>query len=640
MNGAGDAQNQRGGATMPKHYFFLYHHEIAKEEAEAVAARIDERFGCTVSPHIFKKQKTGFDEGDTVFVMADDEGLAVWLKRNASAGIRIVLLPFKKNKLARQAYGIAPDLDAALEQAGSESPYEMEHLPQCNGSVFFGRVVVGYPEWFRGNGVTAFLKALFKGMLSLTLHPIRIETAKEQKISTAMLLIDAGSEMRMTQQHPRLFQSQDNQCRRIAMLVYAPQSILSLLRLLAFSTKRRDADAGLPAGMGTLKSEAITLHTADGKLNVTMNGRTVEADTVDLQCTAMRSRIVTGFEECASADDKESLRVQNLPVEEEAVTHLSGKNLPLVPVASESAFEELFTVLRDGAELRHWYVALLLISTLMAVTGLFQNSSPTVIGAMILSPLMAPVVALATGLIRFDRGLIVASSRTIAVSVLLALAASALFAYAAPLTHMTEQMSSRMHPNLLDLAVAILSGVAAAYGYANARIAKSLAGVAVAVALVPPLSVAGIGIGWGSWAMFYGAFLLFLANIAGIVSAAGVTFFLLGFSSWRYAKTAFVLKLFMLSAVAFPLFLSTRNLIEKQDFYTRFDSVKVLSSGKTAATLELEKVSVSEGKITARIIITVPHDIDEESKQRLVRLVQKRLGTDARLRFLFEYLYE
>jgi hypothetical protein len=96
----------------------------------------------------------------------------------------------------------------------------------------------------------------------------------------------------------------------------------------------------------------------------------------------------------------------------------------------------------------------------------------------------------------------------------------------------------------------------------------------------------------------------------------------------------------MLSAVAFPLFLSTRNLIEKQDFYTRFDSVKVLSSGKTAATLELEKVSVSEGKITARIIITVPHDIDEESKQRLVRLVQKRLGTDARLRFLFEYLYE
>ncbi|MEJ2468955.1 MAG: DUF389 domain-containing protein, partial [Campylobacterales bacterium] len=504
---------------MPKQYFFLYHHEIPKDEAEAVAARIDERFGCTVSPHIFKKQKTGFDEGDTVFVMADDAGLAVWLKRNASAGIRIVVLPFKKNKLARQAYGIAPDLDAALEQAGSESPYEMEHLPQCNGSVFFGRVVVGYPEWFRGNGVTAFLKALFKGMLSLTLHPIRIETAKEQKISTAMLLIDAESEMRMTQQHPRLFQSQDNQCRRIAMLVYAPQSILSLLRILAFSTKRRDADAGLPAGMGTLKSEAITLHTADGKLNVTMNGRTVEADTVDLQCTAMRSRIVTGFKGCASADDKESLRLQNLPVEEEAVTHLSGKNLPLVPVASESAY----------------------------------------------------------------RGLIVASIRTIAVSVLLALAASALFAYATPLTHMTEQMSSRMHPNLLDLAVAILSGVAAAYGYANAQIAKSLAGVAVAVALVPPLSVAGIGIGWGSWPMFHGAFLLFLANIAGIVSAAGVTFFLLGFSSWRYAKTAFVLKLFMLSAVAFPLFLSTRNLIEKQDFYTRFDSVKVLPIGETAA---------------------------------------------------------
>lgn len=625
---------------MPKQYFFLYHHEIEKEQAEAVASKIDERFGCTVSAHIFKKRKTGFVEGDTVFVMADDDGFAVWLKHNASAGVRIVVLPFEKNRLSCQAYGITPELDAALEQAGNDSAYEVDHLPLCNGSVVLDRVIIGYPEWFRGNGAAAFLKALFKGMLALKLHPIRIETAKEQKISTAMLLIHAGSEMRMTQQHPGLFRPQENQCSRMAMLVFAPQSIFSLLRLLAFSTKHSDADAGLPAGMGTLKSETIMLQTADGKLNVTINGKTVQAETVTLQSTGMRSRIVTGFEGCLAADDKESLRLQNLPVEEEAVAHLSGKNLPLVPVASEGAFEELFTVLRDEAATRHWYVALLLISTLMAVTGLFQNSSPTVIGAMILTPLMAPVVALATGLIRFDRNLIVTSTRTIGVSVLLALCASALYAYVAPLTHMTEQMSSRMNPNLLDLAVAILAGTAAAYGYANTQIAKSLAGVAVAVALVPPLAVAGIGIGWNSWPMFYGAFLLFLANIAGIVSAAGVTFFLLGFSSWRYAKTAFALKLLMLSAVAFPLFLSTRNLIEKQDFYARFDKIQVLQTGKTAATLELEKVSVSEGKISARIIITVPHDIDEESKQRLVRLVQQRLGTEARLRFLFEYLYE
>ena len=626
---------------MPERYFFLYHHEVPKTRAEALAAKIDERFGCRVSLHIFKKQKAGFYAGDTLFVMADDPGFAAWLQRNAASGIKIVILPFEKNPLTCRAYGIPADPDAALALAADASVYAVRRILLCNDTVVLDRVLIGRAEWHEGNTFSAYAKAFFKGLLSLRLQAIHIETAKAQPIDTASLLIECGSEWTMTRQRPRLFHPHDNQCGRVAMLVYAPQSLLSFLRLRLPSLRTNGADenAALPDGAGTLKSEAFTLRSPMGKLRVTRDGETSEHATVTLRSVQTQSTVISSFSGCMPADDKESLRIQNLPKDEETILHASTKTLPLIPVASESAFADLFTLLRQEAQTERRYIVLLLLSTLLAVTGLFQDSAPIVIGAMILSPLMAPIIVLAMGLIRFDRRLITTSLKTLVLSVATALAASALFAYFTPLTHMTEQMGARMNPNLLDLAVAFFSGIAAAYGYAHSRVANSLAGVAVAVALVPPLSVAGIGIGWASWPMFAGAFLLFLANIAGIIAAAGVTFFLMGFSSWRYAKTAFVLKLAMLSAVAVPLYLSTRNLLDIQAFYTRFDAAKQLRIGSTEADLTLESVTTEQGRLTARIIVTVPDDLNASQKRALIHALKTNLGKETRLNVMFQYAY-
>jgi len=627
---------------MQNSYYFLYHHEIAKETVESVAAKIDEQFDCTVEKHIFKKSKSGFGAGSTVFMMADDAGFAHWIKRNASADITVVILPFEQNPHTCTAYSVPADPDEALALAAAESPFCIKQLLTCNGNVVLDRVMIGRSDWHRGTSVLAFIKAFFKGLFSLKLQPVQIETAKGQKSATAMLLIEAGAEGVMSRRFKHLFRSHEDQCTRAAMLIYAPQSVLSMLRLrlLSVSKNGSDEEALLPEGTGTLKSTSIVVRASTGKLRIVHDGVVSETETAALESTQTTSGVVSGFQGCIPPEDKESLRLQNLPKDEETIAHLSSKTLPFIPVASEAAFAELFTVLREEARSARWYIVLLLLSTLLAATGLFQNSSPTVIGAMILSPLMAPVVVFAMGLVRFDRHLLLESSRTLGLSVVLALAASALYAYAVPLTHMTVQMSSRLHPNLLDLAVAILSGIAAAYGYAHARIAKSLAGVAIAVALVPPLSVAGIGIGWASWAMFSGAFLLFTANIAGIIASAGVTFFLMGFSSWRYAKTAFAVKLVMLSAVAFPLYLSTATLIETQAFYSRFDHLAPLQAGKSEATLQLQSVSVENGVVTAAIIITVPEDLEAKQKQQLIHNLKEKLGETTRLTILFQYRYD
>lgn len=91
------------------------------------------------------------------------------------------------------------------------------------------------------------------------------------------------------------------------------------------------------------------------------------------------------------------------------------------------------------------------------------------------------------------------------------------------------QILSRTHPNILDLYVALASGAAAAYALSRKGVASALPGVAIAAALVPPLCVVGYGLGSLQWAIASGALLLFLTNLAAIVFASAVTFFLLGF---------------------------------------------------------------------------------------------------------------
>ncbi|ORU94895.1 MAG: hypothetical protein A6F70_10200 [Cycloclasticus sp. symbiont of Bathymodiolus heckerae] len=110
---------------------------------------------------------------------------------------------------------------------------------------------------------------------------------------------------------------------------------------------------------------------------------------------------------------------------------------------------------------------------------------------------------------------------------MLALLASALITQLFPYKMMTDEMSARLSPSLLDLAVAIVSGVAGAYSKSYREIIQSLAGVAIAVALVPPLAVAGIGIGRLDMTFFLQAFLLFSTNLIGITLAATFTFRLL-----------------------------------------------------------------------------------------------------------------
>ena len=185
---------------------------------------------------------------------------------------------------------------------------------------------------------------------------------------------------------------------------------------------------------------------------------------------------------------------------------------------------------------------------------------------MLLAPLMAPIVSLSMGILRADIGLLKKSTGKIFLGILIALLSSVLITFLFPYKPLTNEMQARLNPTLLDLAVAIISGIAAACSKSFKEIIQSLAGVAIAVALVPPLTVAGIGIGRLDFHFFYEAFLLFSTNLVGIIIAATFTFRVLGFSAVVKGKRSLAVVFIFLVLISIPLYFSYFRIVEDRVF--------------------------------------------------------------------------
>jgi uncharacterized hydrophobic protein (TIGR00271 family) len=182
----------------------------------------------------------------------------------------------------------------------------------------------------------------------------------------------------------------------------------------------------------------------------------------------------------------------------------------------------------DMASLSYWLE--LFISAGIATFGLVLNSPAVIIGAMLISPLMGPLMATGLALAVGDLYMGTKALLNLAVSTLAAVAFSAALVWALPFHAATTEILARTNPNLLDLGVALLSGLAGSLvvcrGGGGGGV-MALPGVAIAVALMPPLCTVGYGVGSGlNWAIMGGAGLLFVTNLAAIVTAAFVVFFM------------------------------------------------------------------------------------------------------------------
>lgn len=189
---------------------------------------------------------------------------------------------------------------------------------------------------------------------------------------------------------------------------------------------------------------------------------------------------------------------------------------------------QVFDNVCDGGQMSGRYVMMSVLSAAIATLGLLLSSPAVVIGAMLISPLMGPIILLGFAFWTIDWQATRRAILSLAVGLGVALAVAVILTWASPLKEPTAEILARTRPNLFDLLVAGFSGVAGGYAVIRQR-GETVIGVAIATALMPPIATVGFGLGTANWSVALGALLLFATNLIAIALAAAGMAALYGF---------------------------------------------------------------------------------------------------------------
>ena len=310
-----------------------------------------------------------------------------------------------------------------------------------------------------------------------------------------------------------------------------------------------------------------------------------------------------------------------------------------IPFAEQAEIESL---VHAAAGLGFSYLILLVLSSLIATFGLISNSTATVIGAMIVAPLMGPILGIALSLVQGDLAAFRRSLTAEVVGVLVvlgtAIALSKLLGQA-QIDLSQSEIVARTHPTLLDLAIGFAAGLAGAFATVNRKISGSIAGVAIAVALVPPLCVSGLCLGAGHSQSGLGAFVLFLANFLTIQLAAVIVFSLAGLGHWenlrreRQLLRAFILNLLLLTGTGIFLARQLANLVKERgaEQLTRGVITRELSQ-LAGASIDSLNVRLVRQNLEVELRARAPEEVGVSVARKLQKQLQQRVGYPVQLR--------
>lgn len=196
--------------------------------------------------------------------------------------------------------------------------------------------------------------------------------------------------------------------------------------------------------------------------------------------------------------------------------------------------EQTIEQIRADVEFKGARIWILICAIFIASIGLNMNSTAVIIGAMLISPLMGPIIGLGLGLGIVDYDLVKRSLRNFAFAVIVAILTSTLYFLISPISTAQSEILARTQPTVYDLFIALLGGVAGIVAGATRSKGQVIPGVAIATALMPPLCTAGYGLGTGQLSYFFGALYLFVINAVFICLATYVMVKILNFRKATY----------------------------------------------------------------------------------------------------------
>jgi uncharacterized hydrophobic protein (TIGR00271 family) len=320
---------------------------------------------------------------------------------------------------------------------------------------------------------------------------------------------------------------------------------------------------------------------------------------------------------------------------------LPNENETLVPTnpTKGSLFRSLDEMYEDAYHNRQFtpvYLMMLLLAALIALLGLQLNSPAIIIGAMLISPLMWPILTCGLALNIADWPLGKKAARNVLLSVAEAIAITTIAALLLPLKEPTPEMLVRTNPNLLDLFVAFFSGAAGSLAWVSrARGGLTiLPGVAIATAVMPPLAVTGFGIGTGQWEIAGGAFMLFTTNLMAIIISADLVFFLVGFRPQlhlpekhrKFARYRFAAATLVLIILSIPLTHTLIRAAQQARMRSEINNTLRLRLEEHRARLGTVEFSATPARVVVDASVSTPRLIQMAQVRDLETELARRLG--------------
>ncbi len=290
-----------------------------------------------------------------------------------------------------------------------------------------------------------------------------------------------------------------------------------------------------------------------------------------------------------------------------------------IPQLDRESRVALFDRLQTQSRWNFDFVLLMLLSTAIASLGLVQNSPAVVIGAMLVAPLMTPLLGSGLALVQGNLPLMRACLKAIFLGFIAALTVGLAMGWMTPITALSHELAARGGPNLLDFGIAAISGVAASYCVARPGLSSALAGVAIAAALVPPVATVGISLALREFQNSIGAALLFGTNVVAIILSAALTFFLIGIRGQAgvralWSRRTVVVLLIALAILLVPLSTVLVSSAARQiTSYEkeRLEMVSILKNRLTEAGIEYGEIRItgfSRGKENTSVTFLIEAD--------------------------------
>ena len=283
----------------------------------------------------------------------------------------------------------------------------------------------------------------------------------------------------------------------------------------------------------------------------------------------------------------------------------------------EKLYDDLHVRLRD--------TVILMCAIFIASIGLNMNSTAVIIGAMLISPLMTPIVGLGFGLAIFDTRLIKQSLEVLFTQVLVSLLVSTLYFWISPLSYASSELIARTSPTIWDVLIAIAGGIAGFIGSRKKEANNIVPGVAIATALMPPICTAGYGLANGNVRFLFGALYLFLINCVFImlINIVGTRIFMRKSPLSSFNELNIKMKIGLISLIVLLVLPASYSAVTLTMDQARKEGIKQFVGKEFANHTIINQVYKSSNN---ELVLTVVGDPISEEELETIRQKQASYG--------------